>query len=187
MADSVAAYWCPKCGQPRQISDTGRCIQCAQTIRFDAAANAASTMPVMGGPPGGPKKPVPFPPGQAKQGTAWSGNTPDVKQSGGGCLGLVLAVVLIGGLASTCGGGGSDVGGGNAYGAQSACEDWVKDQLKAPSTADFSDVDISGGDPWTITGTVDAENGFGAQIRATWTCDVRLEGDYYRGSATVLE
>ena len=95
-------------------------------------------------------------------------------------FGIPLAVFL---------GCGSDAG-DDKYGAQGACEDWVKDQLKAPSTADFGGEDISGPEegPWTITGYVDAENGFGANIRADWTCDVRLDtDDYYRGTATLLE
>ncbi|GAA1913099.1 hypothetical protein J2S63_003223 [Marmoricola bigeumensis] len=86
--------------------------------------------------------------------------------------------------------GGDDSGGGSgdSYGAESACKDWVEDQLKSPSTADFGDVEVSGSGPWTVTGYVDAENGFGANIRADWTCDVRLDSDdYYRGSATLLE
>lgn len=106
---------------------------------------------------------------------------------GSGCMGIIVAAVVIGGLSSMCSDGSDSTG--DEYGAQSACEDWVKDQLKAPATADFGDEDVSGGGgSWTVTGVVDAENGFGANIRTSWTCDVRLDSDdYYRGNATLFE
>jgi hypothetical protein len=51
----------------------------------------------------------------------------------------------------------------NGYDAKVACENFVKDRLKAPSTADFSHVTYSGGpSTWTVIGAVDAENSFGA-------------------------
>ena len=106
----------------------------------------------------------------------------------GGCLPIIGLVVGVGFLASMCGG--SDGGSSDAdgYGAESVCEDWVRDQLKAPSTADFDNEEISGSGPWTITGTVDAQNGFGAQMRADWSCDIRLDSDdFYRGGATLHE
>lgn len=70
-------------------------------------------------------------------------------------------------------------------GAQTACEDMVKDKLKSPSSAKFSDVTTTGVGPWTVTGHVDADNSFGAAIRGTWTCTVRLDGDYFKGSASI--
>lgn len=75
----------------------------------------------------------------------------------------------------------------DGFGARDACESWVKDQLKAPSTADFVDGGITstGESAWTIAGQVDAENGFGAQVRTDWTCDVSLSGDTYTGRATL--
>ncbi len=109
-----------------------------------------------------------------------------MSESKAGCLPIIGVVLAIGFVANTCSGG--DSGGGGEYGAESTCEDWVKDQLKAPATADFNDTSVSGSGPWTVTGTVDAENGFGANLRVAWTCDIRLDSDdYYRGSATLLE
>lgn len=69
------------------------------------------------------------------------------------------------------------------------CETWVEDQLKAPATADFTDgsVTADGASSWTVTGAVDAENSFGALVRSDWTCDIRLEGDTWRGRATLTE
>jgi hypothetical protein len=83
-------------------------------------------------------------------------------------IGVVLA---IGFLVSMCSGSDDGDSSGNEYGARSARQNWIKDQLKAPSTADFSDVETSGIGPWTVTGVVDAENSFGAMLRSHWTCD----------------
>lgn len=104
----------------------------------------------------------------------------------GASAAIVIVAVL--GVGSLFGGGASDAS-GNGSGAKDACQSWAKDQLKAPSTADFSNVDTTGPDsgPWVITGDVDAENGFGAKIRTGWICNVRLIGDTYRGSASLLE
>ncbi len=106
-----------------------------------------------------------------------------------GCL--VLAAVVIG-IPVACvaanSGGGSDTWEPTASEARSVCEGWVKDKLKAPSTADFQDGDTTGGPTsYTITGTVDAENSFGAQIRSSWTCAIRyMDRDQkWHGSATV--
>lgn len=78
--------------------------------------------------------------------------------------------------------------------AISKCEDAVKDQLKSPSTATFSDMKagdlramasaagltptatptITGSKPWTVTGKVDSENSFGAMLRSTVFCMMDL-------------
>ena len=63
-----------------------------------------------------------------------------------------------------------------------ACEDFVKDRLKAPSTADFpnafsDDVNITGVNPFTVRSHVDAENGFGAKLRMGFTCTVHEDGE----------
>lgn len=84
----------------------------------------------------------------------------------------MAAVLLVG-----CG---SDEGGpGDAY---RACERAVEASLRAPATADFSGVSGSeisdqGGGLWDVVGYVDAENGFGANIRTDFTCTVRDTGD----------
>jgi hypothetical protein len=69
----------------------------------------------------------------------------------------------------------------DGYDAQVACKDFVRDRLKAPSTADFTSVSHTGSAPtWTVTGTVDADNSFGAKLRMTFTCVVRDDGDTWR-------
>lgn len=61
-----------------------------------------------------------------------------------------------------------------------ACKDFVSGRLKAPSTAEFGDeFRFKGESPrWTVYGTVDAENSFGATLRMNWTCVVRLDGGW---------
>jgi hypothetical protein len=62
------------------------------------------------------------------------------------------------------------------FDAQRVCQDFVMDRLKAPSTAEF-DTDVSGvGPEYTVTGTVDSENSFGAMLRSQFTCTVRGDG-----------
>jgi hypothetical protein len=62
--------------------------------------------------------------------------------------------------------------------AERACERYVAAQLKAPSTAEFTDTEATGiGAQRTVSGSVDAQNGFGAMIRSSFTCDVELTQD----------
>jgi len=64
--------------------------------------------------------------------------------------------------------------------AYDACVEAVTEQLKAPATAEFAaleDVEVtekSAG--YTLRGDVDAQNGFGALIRNSYTCDVTVTG-----------
>lgn len=95
-------------------------------------------------------------------------------------LGLAAAVVVIGGCLALADGD-SDEGGGE-YGARDVCEQFVKDRLKSPSTAKFSETSAAEvGGTWTVRGAVDSENGFGAKIRNTYTCEVRHDsGDKWK-------
>ena len=62
--------------------------------------------------------------------------------------------------------------------AVAACEDSIRNQLKAPSTAKFSGERYTDNDPdWLVTGNVDAENGFGAMIRSGFSCTLTRNGD----------
>lgn len=110
------------------------------------------------------------------------------KKGAGGCLLLVgiTGAIIIGWMifsSST-----SSSPNGDDVGAYVACQQWVEEQLKAPSTAEFpttSSVDISNkGAQWTVNGYVDAQNGFGAMIRTDFTCTATHTGDgNYRGNA----
>lgn len=65
----------------------------------------------------------------------------------------------------------------NGYTAEYQCKEFVKDRLKSPSSAEF-DTSHSGTEPvYTVTGTVDSQNGFGAMVRNSFTCTVSHSGD----------
>lgn len=66
----------------------------------------------------------------------------------------------------------------------------IEARLKCPSTAQFGGSVITslGTDRYRIAGIVDAQNGFGAMIRSTWSVEIRYhsENDSYETlSATV--
>jgi hypothetical protein len=58
-------------------------------------------------------------------------------------------------------------------GAQTACEMFVKERLKAPSTADIQSSSVSeSAGSFNVSGTVDAQNSYGAKIRSSFRCTV---------------
>lgn len=65
--------------------------------------------------------------------------------------------------------------------AWDACRQFVSRQLKAPATADFSSPDdstiVDAGTVWTVSGYVDSQNSFGAQIRSRFRCVMTNVGD----------
>lgn len=110
---------------------------------------------------------------------------PGVHDKGGsgdsGCLkiaGLVIAVpiVLIAGI-FIIGSMFSDESNDDEAQSIVACESEVKANLKAPSTASFSSTASGGDGQFTVTGTVDAQNGFGATVRNSFECSVGVSGD----------
>jgi hypothetical protein len=108
-----------------------------------------------------------------------------------GCGGLLSVFVLFV-VATSCGVSGGSSWEPTATEARKVCEGWVKDRLKAPSTAQFANdgtVRPSGTDSWAMTGAVDGENSFGAMIRTAWTCDVRYDSatERWRGTVSLLQ
>lgn len=75
------------------------------------------------------------------------------------------------------------------YQAEGHCEDWVKEKLKAPASADFTTTSTvgAGQGPWTFAGTVDADNSFGAKIRNKWECRIELGDGMFTGSTRLLD
>lgn len=59
----------------------------------------------------------------------------------------------------------------------SQCETRIEKMLKSPSTAAFDSTSESDGGKWTVTGTVDSENGFGASVRSNYQCTVVINDD----------
>jgi hypothetical protein len=70
---------------------------------------------------------------------------------------------------------------------------FVRDRLVAPSTADFSslaDTKVTplGGNRWSVSGWVDAQNAFGAKLRRRYSCTLRYEGhDNWRAESVSLD
>lgn len=97
----------------------------------------------------------------------------------GGCLGLIIVLALIGYLFPNKESGHD---GARDLTIMSAiqCRDFVKARLKAPATADFSSLSGSatsaGNNKYVVHAYVDAQNGFGANIRTTYTCSVQYTG-----------
>lgn len=74
------------------------------------------------------------------------------------------------------------------FDARTQCQEWVKEKLKSPSTADFSGQVVNGGpSSWTISGNVDSQNSFGATVRSSWTCDISVSGDQWTGHTQLIE
>ena len=119
----------------------------------------------------------------------------DFRRAALGCT-SVVGLVLVVGVACTVmtSSGGTTDRPPTSFEAERMCETWVRERLKAPATAEFSgtraqttNVGENGADAWSVTGDVDAENTFGAKLRSAWSCDIRIDGDTWRGSATLLE
>ena len=97
-----------------------------------------------------------------------------------GCLGLI-AIPLVFFIVALATGSNNDNGDDSLSGRQAsaeyACEQYVTDNLKSPSTADFTGTTASGAGPFTVTGEVDSQNGFGATVRSSFSCTVRITDD----------
>lgn len=66
------------------------------------------------------------------------------------------------------------------YDAKVMCRTFVERQLKSPSTAEYSDETAAntGTRTWTVTGNVDSQNSFGAQVRSVFRCEMTVSEDY---------
>jgi hypothetical protein len=73
--------------------------------------------------------------------------------------------------------------------ATQVCEDQIRNQLKSPATAQFTNVSAADRD-WDgiyLTGDVDAQNSFGAMLRTRWTCHAQLLSNGMWNATTHLE
>ena len=63
---------------------------------------------------------------------------------------------------------------------ETAAQEAVKDQLKAPDTAKFKDLKVQrSGNSFTFTGTFSAQNSFGAQLTEAYFGKAKKDGDNY--------
>ena len=115
-------------------------------------------------------------------------NAAKAKEQTRGCLDFVALIVtglVISVIFATCSGGGSGGSSPKApdkldeWSAQVACQDTIKDRLKAPATAQFDNwIRSANADgTYTITGTVDSQNAFGAMLRSKFSCRVSDNGN----------
>ena len=71
---------------------------------------------------------------------------------------------------------------GNGYVALALCQEVVRGQLKAPSSATFAKasesimIESSPG-MWLVSSWVDSQNSFGAMLRTMWTCQIAYTGN----------
>jgi hypothetical protein len=84
-------------------------------------------------------------------------------------LGALLILVIVLGIIGNCAGGSSNSS-KTSTDAIVAAENFVKDNLKAPSTAKFSNEEAKQDNAgnWTVSGLVDSQNSFGAMLRSSF-------------------
>lgn len=101
-------------------------------------------------------------------------------------ISIPLWIIVLGMLFNSCMSGSDDdaYDMNTKYEAAAQCEARIEKLLKAPSTAKF-DSTATGSRTWTVTGTVDAENNFGAMIRANYQCTVVMNADGETATTTV--
>jgi len=62
--------------------------------------------------------------------------------------------------------------------AEVMCEEFIERKLKAPGSAEYPEpTTTKDGATYTVVGSVDSQNSFGAQVRNDYTCVIRSEGD----------
>ena len=94
-------------------------------------------------------------------------------------LGLLLtSSIILTGCCCCCSDGTSNNSEGSMeLNAQVLCRQVIRQNLKAPSTANFSGDSVStdnnkGKQIFIVTGYVDAENSFGAKLRSSYECSI---------------
>jgi len=97
------------------------------------------------------------------------------KRWAAGVIAAIIAIAILLVWLSDDSDSAADLGGD----AKRACqEDFIPTRLKAPATAEFSGVTVAtAGETYTVTGSVDSQNSFGAQIRSSFTCVMHTSGD----------
>lgn len=101
-------------------------------------------------------------------------------------LGISIPLMLFAGCqAAMSGSSGKDEP--EQYDAIYYCKEFVKDKLKAPSTAKFSNESASGsGSSWTSTGIVESQNSFGGMVQTRYSCDLTYSSSDESWRAQVL-
>lgn len=67
------------------------------------------------------------------------------------------------------------------------CRQYIEPRLKAPSTAKFQNYNEFSWHNGNVSGYVDAQNSFGAQIRTTFTCHMSPDGKKWTVGAASID
>jgi hypothetical protein len=160
---------CPDCGKEVSTSAVA-CPNCGRPMGQAASAPAPAPAPA----------PTPVAPKQS-----WG-----CGQIGCAAVAIFALLVFIVNLVSDSpggGGAGSQESSHDAVGAYTICQQFLKERLKAPKTADFpfeSYRDVTqdlGEGRYRVRSYVDSQNSFGAMIRTKYDCTVQwVSGDQWR-------
>jgi hypothetical protein len=110
-----------------------------------------------------------------------------------GCLGCLGIVFLLGVASAFCPSSKTASQGEDPIAAYVMCEQFVKERLKAPATAEFggyvnSTVTPKGTGHFAVSGYVDAQNSFGAKLRSRFACDISYAGnDRWRANNVTVQ
>lgn len=97
-----------------------------------------------------------------------------------------LLALIIWVAVNSAGGPKSEYDANNPAEVKAQCEARIERLLKAPDSAKF-DSTATGSGTWTVTGTVDSENGFGAVLRSNYQCTVVVNSDSLTTRVDYLE
>lgn len=153
---------CPECGAIYSRVEAAMAAKAAAARVQQAAPSAAAAAPALGAAP-------------AATNTA---QQPAAAKTGQG----LLSLALIAGVLMWLGSGDSSTSSKPSETlAFIQCQDFVKERLRAPATADFPSLDRTSWDmsdnTWVVKSYVDSQNGFGAMLRSNWHCKVQYVGN----------
>lgn len=110
------------------------------------------------------------------------------KETGGAIAGGIFSVALVAGVLSLIMwaynslSGDTKVQPDHSSMAYIQCKDYVKDRLKAPSSADFpflaDRITKVSDNHYIVESHVEAQNAFGVKLRSDYYCDIELVGEY---------
>lgn len=102
-------------------------------------------------------------------------------------LGISIPILLIAGCQAAISNASSDSDEPTEYDAIYFCKEFVKDKLKAPSTAKFRGEYATGASSsWTSSGVVESQNSFGGMVQTGYTCELTYASSDESWRAQVL-
>lgn len=102
-------------------------------------------------------------------------------------IGISIPVLLFAGCQGLISAGDSSTEEPGEYDAIYYCKEFVRDKLKAPSTAKFTgESAYGGGSSWTSSGVVESQNSFGGMVQSRYTCKLTYTSSDESWQAQVL-